>query len=133
MIQRHAHRALSKPFKLFDVDFYTATHPDEREQWHPVEVLADGNLTAVVLSFDLDLYPGCPTFSTSPLNSDLVAWDQTVRFLPIQLGVTKGQVLHLQSSTDHLHVQVGLPNVHGCTLGLGHHELLGKKDTRGGA
>ena len=152
-MQRHAHRRLSATVDLFHVDFYSATHADgvtAGEGAVRVEVLADGWLTAVCLSFDLDLYPGAPRFSTAPEAADLVAWDQTLRFLPIQVGgrcgngflrihvartqvgVKKGQVLHLHFNHDNLHTSVGIPNVTGCPLGLGHMELLGKTSTREG-
>lgn len=133
MIQRHAHKKLSKPVKLFDFDFHTATYTDgvtAAETQNNVEVLDDGVLTCVCLSFELDLFPGAPKFSTSPDNPDLVAWDQTLRFLPIQLGVKKGQVLNLVGNHDNLHVQVGLPNVDGCVMGIGHLELLNKRSTQ---
>ena len=42
------------------------------------------------------------------------------------------QVLHLHFNHDNLHTSVGIPNVTGCPLGLGHMELLGKTSTREG-
>ena len=79
--------------------------------------------------FDLDFFEGASRFSTSPDNPDLIAWDQTLRYLPIQLSVKKGQILGLVASHDNLHVHVGLPNVSGCVLGIGHSELLNKRST----
>ena len=49
-----------------------------------------------------------------------------------QVGVKRGQVLNLVFSHDNLHVQVGLPSVDGCPLGLGHMELLGRRTTQEG-
>ena len=132
MLQRHAHKKLSTPVKLFDFDFYSASFEENiiaAEVACEITVLQTGTLTCVCLFFDLDLYAGAPKFSTSPNNPNLVAWDQTLRYLPIQLGVHRGQVLKLTANHDNLHVHVGLPSVDGCVLGLGHRELLNKRTT----
>ena len=132
MLQRHDHKKLSTPVKLFDFDFYSASFEENiiaAEVACEITVLQTGTLTCVCLFFDLDLYAGAPKFSTSPNNPNLVAWDQTLRYLPIQLGVHRGQVLKLTANHDNLHVHVGLPSVDGCVLGLGHRELLNKRTT----
>ena len=89
----------------------------------------DGVINCLAIWFSLDLADGV-AFSSGPDNPTLVAWDQTLRFLPIQLGVKKGQVLNLVGNHDNLHVQVGLPNVDGCVMGIGHLELLNKRSTQ---
>mmetsp|Transcript_19921 Transcript_19921/g.51200 ORF Transcript_19921/g.51200 Transcript_19921/m.51200 type:complete len:132 (+) Transcript_19921:170-565(+) len=69
----------------------------------PLRFTASGTLTAFAVYFSLDL-DGEPanTFDSGPANADLIAWDQSVRSLPVHCHVRAGQELHVVANhTEH--------------------------------
>ena len=43
-------------------------------------------------------------FSSGPDNAELVAWDQVVRYLPVEISVEPGLQLELTARHDHAHL-----------------------------
>ena len=86
----------------------------------------DGVLNAFLVYFHLH----CDDenhFSSGPDNPDLTAWDQNMRYLPIEINVRAGMTLLVTAEHDHQQVRVGLPQLRPEWLqgSVGHIELLG--------
>ena len=66
------------------------------------------------------------SFSNGPSNERLVAWDQSVRYLPIEARVSRGQRIPVSAQHDFEAVRVGLPELHPFMTAnmVGHAELL---------
>ena len=75
-----------------------------------LDVAADGLITAFLVYFRLRCDES-NTYSSGPENARLVAWDQNLRFLPVQVRVRKGMRLRLRAEHDEQLVRVGLPEL----------------------
>ena len=60
------------------------------------------------------------------MNEQLVAWDQNVRTLPIEVNVKCGQRLRVRCEHDDKMVRIGLPEIHPEMVAgtIGHREVL---------
>ena len=96
-----------------------------RQKDVPITIRKTGLLTGLVIHWTLrcdDTFH----FHSGPENRDLVAWDQSVRLVPVEMRLAEGQTLVVRASHDHEACRVGLPQVHpsmvaGC---VGHLELF---------
>ena len=132
----HCHKKLSKPLQLFDFDFATgdlrALAAGRTRDDLSALIEADGVLTAFLVHFSLRCdESGSNTFHSGPSNSKLVAWDQSLRVMPIELRVRKGERLKLFVEHSHEAVKVGLPAIRpemlrdaSGRLMVGHREVL---------
>ena len=130
-------QALAPPIELFDFDF--ATTPLDvmtkgRERGIPLTFTDTGILTAFLIFWELrcDEDPS-NNFNSGPSNSKLVAWDQSLRTLPVELRVTTGQSIEVLASHDYEAVRIGLPQIRPEMLRrdmVGHTELFGKPPER---
>ena len=126
-----AYRVLHPSVELFDFDFARGdlgSYMRGRTRDVSITMKEGGLLTAMVLHFVLrcDDDDHQHHFASGPANADLVAWDQSVRHLPIEMRLTTGQQLLVHASHDHQACRVGLPQIHpemvrGC---VGHLEIL---------
>ena len=107
-LQQHGHRQLSPPVRLFDFDW--ATSPLD-ELLKPrtsaplrLSIEASGTLTAFVIYFSLDLDGTPPNLINSGPRSPNIAWDQSVRYLPVGLKVRKADVLAIVAKHSDCHL-----------------------------
>jgi len=128
------HTPLGPPLKLFDFDF--ARTPVEqltqgRAEIKPLEFARDGLLTAFLIYFELHT-DGSNTFSNGPHQAKLVAWDQSVRYLPVEVRVSRGQRMPISAQHDFEAVRVGVPQVDPSTVAgcVGHKEVFDPKAQR---
>ena len=110
-----SYRALAPPLRLFDWDFVRTpleqlTRGRQRDLM--LEIGSDGVLSALVVYFSLhcDEDPA-QWYSSGPDNAQLVAWDQSVRTLPVELRVRAGQRIKAVAYHDEKLVGIGLPDV----------------------
>ena len=128
------YKVLAKPIKLFDFDF--ARTPIEQlakgrtNSSLFIEVERSGLLTAFLIYFDLR----CDTaagnrFSNGPATRQLVAWDQSMRCLPLEVRLTAGQRVPLTAEHDFEAVRVGVPQLHPSMFmdTIGHREILNQR------
>ena len=126
-------RRLAPPVRLFDFDFARAPVESltrgRSSDGLVLEVAESGLLTAILVYFTLECDES-HSFSNGPKQHGLVAWDQNVRTMPIEMRVARGMRLPLSASHDHEAVRVGLPQILPEMLNardlIGHAELLGK-------
>ena len=50
-------------------------------------------------------------FYTGPDNAKLVAWDQNLRFLPVEVHVKAGMSLLVRAEHDEQQVRLGVPQI----------------------
>ena len=123
-----AYTVLHPSIELFDFDFATGDlegYMRGRQKDVPITIRKTGLLTGLVIHWTLrcdDTFH----FHSGPENRDLVAWDQSVRLVPVEMRLAEGQTLVVRASHDHEACRVGLPQVHpsmvaGC---VGHLELF---------
>ena len=128
---------LSPTLDLFDWDW--ATMPVEaieqpRHRELPLPITASGTFNAFLVFFRLrcDDDEG-NTYDSGPENARLVAWDQSVRYLPTELVVKAGEQLRLGASHDIrqlLTLTILQPPAHMLTK-VGHPELVGVPQAKG--
>jgi type II protein arginine methyltransferase len=124
------HVRLAPPLRLFEFDF-AHTPIDELACSRSAPELSvtferDGLLTAFLIYFELHA-DRMHRFSNGPHQPRLVAWDQSVRYLPIEVRVRAGQRVAVSAYHDYEAVRVGVPHltpdmVAGC---VGHTEVMG--------
>ena len=86
-----------------------------------------GILSGFLIHFNLKLDADPRNdFASGPSNTELVAWDQSLRVIPIELRVRGGERLQLRVEHDHEAVRVGLPGIHPSMMQdmVGHTELV---------
>lgn len=122
------HVRLAPPLRLFEFDF-AHTPIDELACSRSAPELSvtferDGLLTAFLIYFELHA-DRMHRFSNGPHQPRLIAWDQSVRYLPIEVRVRVGQCMAVSAYHDYEAVRVGVPHltpnmVAGC---VGHTEV----------
>ena len=126
------HKRLSKPIELFSFDFakgdlrrYLAGRT--RDDLTCNIEAGGGILSGFLIHFNLklDVDPR-NDFASGPSNTELVAWDQSLRVIPVELRVRGGERLQLRVEHDHEAVRVGLPGIHPSMMQdmVGHTELV---------
>ncbi len=138
----NAYRALGAPIRLFDFDFASDLDAELGEGFRrsrsdlELAVQRDGILTAFVIHFVLRTDPQPRNaYSSGPDNEELVAWDQSVRTLPIECRVAAGMRLKVHAfHTDSL-VGIGLPELTPQMIdgSVGHTELFDGRMGKPGA
>ena len=73
--------------------------------------IASGEINALGLYFHPHLRRDQPPFSTGPDNPNLVAWNQSLRHLPLPVRVEAGEQISLWASRTEEEVSVGLRDV----------------------
>jgi len=119
------YRILAAPVLLFRFDWAEAPVDEICQVRHvtlPLRISSSGTLTAFLVYFHLHLdHEPENDFSSGPENKRLVAWDQSVRYLPMHVEVTKGQVLQVAASHDAQTTRIGLTQLSPSMLGhIGH-------------
>lgn len=94
------YKPLAPPVRLFDFDWATTPTDqlelDRTSQPLRVQFCCDGMLTAFIVYFNLDLDGSSENmFDSGPSNEELIAWDQSARYLPVQCKVCQGQAIHI--------------------------------------
>ena len=89
----------------------------------PIE--RDGYLTAFLIYWELHC-DAEHAFSNGPYNPRLVAWDQSVRNMPIEARVCAGERVTVHAHHDYEAVRVGVPEIRSEWLrdAVGHAEVL---------
>ncbi|KAL1515803.1 hypothetical protein AB1Y20_002419 [Prymnesium parvum] len=125
------YKVLAPPLALFNFDWENAPVEslcDPRKAQHRMTITQDGTLNAFLIYFHLH----CDerhTFSSGPDNPNLTAWDQNLRYLPIEVNVKSGTTLLVHAEHDQQMVRVGLPQLkpEWIQSSVGHHEILAPK------
>ena len=78
---------------------------------HEAKVHVDGEVNALAVYFHLHLRRGQPYYSSGPDNPQLVAWSQSVRFLPTPVRASAGETLLLWASRSDEEICVGVRDV----------------------
>lgn len=123
-----AYKLLAPPIALFDFDWERGSLESlctPRTARFDVKITSEGVLNAFIIYFHLQLGEE-NWFSTGPENGSLTAWDQNLRYLPIEVNVRRGTTLVLAAEHDEQRVRVGLPELRPEWLqgSVGHTELL---------
>ena len=136
-VPEHRRRTLAPPLTLFDFDFahddLAALAVGRKRDDLSVDIERDGVLSGFLVYFTLRCdESGDNDFHSGPANERLVAWNQSLRTMPIELRVHRGDRLPLLAEHNHEAVRVGLPQIRpemmrderGAPM-VGHFEILG--------
>lgn len=85
----------------------------------------------VYFRLDLDGDPA-NVFDSGPDNADLIAWDQSVRYLPVRCHVQAGQTVHVVAShTEHFLQSLEIVDLAREMVGdVGHAQLVSSAQGR---
>ena len=126
----HDYRALADPLPIFSFDWATAPVEslcDARVSEHELLLTRGGTLNALLVYFHLRCDED-DVYSSGPDNPQLVAWDQNLRYLPIEVRVQAGLRLQVRAEHDEQMVRVGLPQLRPEWIegSVGHTQLLSR-------
>lgn len=122
--------------RLFEFDWENEpieTLCDERTARHRLRFDKSGRLNALVVYFHLHcdaldeqhLSTGPDDVPHHPSGGPPTHWDQSIRYLPVDVAVEKGEALDLVARHTDVATQLGIVGVSAARLGsIGHRELV---------